>query len=113
MPLSQSRRVGARDGALTAGNLQPEACATRTTVGGVVQGVLADVEALEDIKMATRAAVTAFVDDRTDRNGRVSKNALANFARMGGLGKEPYMKAIEARRPAPSLPPFNGCCYFS
>ncbi len=75
-------------------------------MGGGVQGVLADVEALEDIKMATRDAVTAFVDDRTDKNGRVSKNALANFARLGGLGKEPYMKAIEARNFAPSCPPF-------
>lgn len=60
-----------------------------------MQGLLADVELLEEIKMASRAAVGAFVDDRTDKDGRVSKNALTNFVRLGGFTKEPYMKALE------------------
>lgn len=45
--------------------------------------------------MASRAAVSAFVEDRSDRDGNVSSNALTNLARRGGFGKEPYMKAIE------------------
>lgn len=65
-----------------------------------VQGLLADVELLEEIKMASRAAVGAFVEDRTDKDGRVSKNALANFVRLGGFTKEPYMKALEVSNPA-------------
>lgn len=66
----------------------------QSSVGGV-QGVLADVELLQEITMASREAVGAFVEDRTDRDGNVSSNALTNLARRGGFGKEPYMKAIE------------------
>jgi magnesium chelatase subunit H len=59
------------------------------------KGVLADVELLQDITMASRAAVGAFVEDRTDKDGRVSGNALKNFARLAMFDKEPYMKALE------------------
>jgi hypothetical protein len=60
-----------------------------------LQGVLADVELLQEITMASRAAVGAFVEDRTDKDGNVSSNALTNLVRLGGLSKEPYIKAIE------------------
>lgn len=59
------------------------------------KGVLADVELLQEITMASRAAVGAFVEDRTDKDGNVSSNALTNLVRLGGLSKEPYIKAIE------------------
>ena len=45
--------------------------------------------------MASRAAVGAFVDDRTDQDGRVSQNALKNFARLANFDREPYMKALQ------------------
>ena len=61
----------------------------------VRQGVLAEVELLQEITEATRAAVGAFVEDRTDAEGRVTSNALTNFARLAGLGQQPYMKALQ------------------
>jgi len=62
-----------------------------------LQGVLADVELLQDMTMASRAAVGAFVEDRTDKDGRVSSNAIKNFARFANFDREPYMKALEVR----------------
>ena len=61
-----------------------------------MQGVLADVELLQEITEASRAAVLAFVSDRTDAEGRVTSNALTNFARLAGLGQQPYLKALKA-----------------
>ena len=60
-----------------------------------LQGILADVELLQEITMASREAVGAFVADRTDKAGRVSGSALKNFARLANLDREPYMKALE------------------
>lgn len=59
--------------------------------------MLADVELLQDITMASRDAVNAFVQDRTDKDGRVSGNALKNFARFANFDREPYMKSLEVR----------------
>jgi hypothetical protein len=55
------------------------------------------VELLQEITMASREAVGAFVADRTDKAGRVSGSALKNFARLANLDREPYMKALEVR----------------
>ncbi len=60
-----------------------------------MQGTLADVELLQEITEASRAAVLAFVSDRTDAEGRVTSNALTNFARLAGLGQQPYLKALQ------------------
>ncbi len=59
--------------------------------------MLADVELLQEITEASRTAVQAFVSDRTDAEGVVTSNALTNFARLAGLGQQPYLKALKAR----------------
>lgn len=61
----------------------------------LVQGILAEVELLQEITEATRAAVQAFVLDRTDTEGIISNNALTKFARLAGFGKQPYLTALE------------------
>lgn len=61
----------------------------------VLQGILADVELLQEITEATRAAVQAFVVDRCDANGVITNKALTNFARLAGLSKQPYLEALE------------------
>lgn len=66
-----------------------------------LQGILADVELLQEITMASREAVGAFVQDRTDKDGRVSGSALKNFARLANFDREPYMKALEVRVDVP------------
>ena len=53
------------------------------------------MELLQEITEASRAAVLAFVSDRTDPEGRVTSNALTNFARLAGLGQQPYLKALK------------------
>jgi magnesium chelatase subunit H len=55
-------------------------------------GVLADVELLQQITEATRAAVAALVQERTDTEGRVSKVSKLNFFNMGK--KEPWIEAL-------------------
>ena len=55
------------------------------------------MELLQEITEASRTAVQAFVSDRTDAEGRVTSNALTNFARLAGLGQQPYLKALKAR----------------
>ncbi len=43
-----------------------------------------------------RQAVRAFVEDRTDKDGRVSIKALNKFAQMTGLGaQEPWVNVIK------------------
>jgi hypothetical protein len=59
------------------------------------QGVLEEVALLQEITEAARATVRAFVDDRTDASGRVSKDSFANFARMTGLQAQPWEKALK------------------
>jgi magnesium chelatase subunit H len=56
------------------------------------RGVLADVECLQSINMATRAAVSALVQAQADADGRVSKVSRLNFFNMGR--KEPWTEAL-------------------
>ena len=64
------------------------------------------MELLQEITEATRAAVQAFVVDRCDANGIITNKALTNFARLAGLGKQPYLLALEVRpRAAPCRVP--------
>ncbi|HLO84247.1 MAG TPA: magnesium chelatase subunit H [Nostocaceae cyanobacterium] len=55
-------------------------------------GVLEDVQLLQDITLATRAAVGALVQEQTDANGRVSLVSKLNFFNMGK--KEPWVEAL-------------------
>jgi magnesium chelatase subunit H len=56
------------------------------------RGVLADVELLQEITLATRAAVAALVKEQTDAEGRVSRVSKLNFFNMGK--KEPWIEAL-------------------
>jgi magnesium chelatase subunit H len=56
------------------------------------KGVLADVQLLQDITLATRAAVSALVKEQTDADGRVSLVSRLNFFHMGK--KEPWIEAL-------------------
>ncbi|ARV60488.1 magnesium chelatase subunit H [Nostocales cyanobacterium HT-58-2] len=56
------------------------------------KGVLEDVQLLQDITMATRAAVSALVKEQTDAEGRVSFVSKLNFFNMGK--KEPWVEAL-------------------
>ncbi len=56
------------------------------------KGVLEDVQLLQDITMATRAAVAALVQEQTDAEGRVSRVSKLNFFNMGK--KEPWIEAL-------------------
>ncbi|MEB3279005.1 MAG: magnesium chelatase subunit H [Lyngbya sp.] len=55
-------------------------------------GILADVELLQKITEATRAAIAALVQEQTDAEGRVSKVSKLNFFNMGK--KEPWIEAL-------------------
>jgi magnesium chelatase subunit H len=56
------------------------------------KGILADVELLQNITLATRAAVAALVKEQTDAEGRVSLVSKLNFFNMGK--KEPWIEAL-------------------
>ncbi|MGI0488841.1 magnesium chelatase subunit H [Pantanalinema rosaneae CENA516] len=56
------------------------------------RGVLDDVQLLNDINQAVRAAVTAMVQAQTDADGRVSRVTKLNFFNMGK--KEPWVEAL-------------------
>ncbi|MCC5639930.1 magnesium chelatase subunit H [Nostoc sp. CHAB 5844] len=56
------------------------------------KGVLEDVQLLQDITLATRAAVGALVKEQTDAEGRVSLVSKLNFFNMGK--KEPWVEAL-------------------
>jgi magnesium chelatase subunit H len=56
------------------------------------QGILADVDLLQKITEATRAAVAALVHERTDTEGRVSKVSPINFFGIGK--KEPWIESL-------------------
>jgi magnesium chelatase subunit H len=58
------------------------------------RGVLADVQLLQDITQAVRAAVSALVQERTDAQGRVSQVSKLNFFNMGR--KAPWLEALHA-----------------
>ncbi len=55
-------------------------------------GILVDVQLLQDITLATRAAVTALVQEQIDAEGRVSLVSKLNFFNMGK--KEPWVEAL-------------------
>ncbi|NJL90970.1 MAG: magnesium chelatase subunit H [Coleofasciculaceae cyanobacterium SM2_1_6] len=56
------------------------------------RGILEDVQLLQDITLATRAAVAALVKEQTDADGRVSLVSKLNFFNMGK--KEPWIDAL-------------------
>jgi magnesium chelatase subunit H len=56
-------------------------------------GVLADVELLQSITQATRAAVSALVQAQADADGRVSLVSKLNFFNMGK--KEPWLESLQ------------------
>jgi len=56
------------------------------------RGILADVQLLQEITLATRAAVSALVQEKTDAAGRVSLVSQLNFFNMGK--KEPWVEAL-------------------
>jgi magnesium chelatase subunit H len=55
-------------------------------------GILTDVQLLQDITMACREAVTAFVNEQKDADGRVSFVSRLNFFNMGR--KQPWVEAL-------------------
>ena len=57
--------------------------------------MLEEVNLLQEITEAARAAVRLFVEDRTDANGVVSTDSFANFARMTGLQAQPWEAALK------------------
>ncbi len=61
-----------------------------------MQGILEEVTLLQEITEACRGAVRAFVEDRTDADGRVSQDSLNNFARSIGFGQQPWTMALKA-----------------
>ncbi len=74
------------------------------------RGILEDVQLLQDITLATRAAVTALVKEQTDADGRVSLVSKLNFFNMGK--KEPWIEALHQAGypkvdPAPIKPLFE------
>lgn len=56
------------------------------------RGILKDVQLLNDITQATRAAITALVKEQTNAEGRVERVAILNFFNMGR--KEPWIEAL-------------------
>jgi len=58
------------------------------------RGVLADVELVNQITQAVRAAVSALVKEQADADGRVSKVTALNFLNMGR--KTPWLEALHA-----------------
>ena len=59
------------------------------------KGVLADVDLLQRITEASRAAVGLFVRDRTGFDGRIGKNWLAELTKAFGMTVEPWVRALE------------------
>ena len=58
------------------------------------RGVLKDVELLQSITLATRAAVSALVQAQVDADGRVSKVSKLNFFNLGK--KAPWIEALHS-----------------
>ena len=56
------------------------------------KGILEDVQLLQEITMACRAAVTALVKEQTDASGRVSLVSKLNFFNMGR--KQPWVESL-------------------
>ena len=62
------------------------------------QGILEEVNLLQEITEAARACVRAFVEDRTDASGLVSTDSFATFARGMGLQAQPWEAALKVPR---------------
>ena len=60
----------------------------------LLQGVLEDVTLNQELVETSRLAVRAFVEDRTDSDGRVSLNALNKFAQLA-FAQEPWMATLK------------------
>ncbi|MGF1479102.1 MAG: magnesium chelatase subunit H [Cyanophyceae cyanobacterium] len=58
------------------------------------RGILEDVELLQNITLATRAAVSALVQAQVDANGRISKVSKLNFFNLGK--KAPWIASLHA-----------------
>jgi len=56
--------------------------------------VLEDVELLQNITLATRAAVSALVESQTDAEGRVSMLSKLNFLNIGK--KSPWIETLRS-----------------
>jgi magnesium chelatase subunit H len=73
------------------------------------RGVLADVQLLQDITVATREAVAAMVKAQVDADGRISRVTKLNFFNRGK--KEPWLEVLQERGypvdPEPLKPLFD------
>ena len=56
-----------------------------------------EVTLLQEITEAVRGAVRAFVEDRTDKEGRVSVDSLNTFARNLGFQVQPWVQSLKVR----------------
>ena len=65
----------------------------------VLQGILEEVNLLQEITEACRASVRSFVEDRTDSQGQVSIDSFANIARSMGFQKQPWEEALKVQHP--------------
>lgn len=71
-------------------------CAARLHQYVLLQGVLQDVELNQRMTEVCRLCVKNFVEDRTDKDGRVSIKAINKFAQMAGFnGQEPWNDVIK------------------
>lgn len=67
----------------------------------VLQGILEEVNLLQEITEACRTCVRSFVEDRTDSQGQVSIDSFANIARNMGFQKQPWEEALKVQYPHP------------
>ena len=58
------------------------------------RGILADVELLQQITLATRAAVTSLVDSQSDKEGRVSLLNRLNVFNLGNKKEASWVEAL-------------------
>ena len=68
------------------------------------QGILEEVNLLQEITEAARACVRAFVEDRTDASGLVSTDSFVGFARGMGLQAQPWEAALKVPHAGASAP---------
>lgn len=76
----------------------------------LLQGILEEVNLLQEITEACRACVRSFVEDRTDSQGEVSIDSFANIARNLGFQKQPWEEALKVQHPHPLLE--SGCTVY-
>ncbi|KAK9822197.1 hypothetical protein WJX81_002621 [Elliptochloris bilobata] len=62
------------------------------------KGVLEEVNLLQDITMATREMVGAFVNDRTDANGLITSDSFTGLARRMGFRAQPWEEVLKGTR---------------